>query len=82
MVCLWLSLNFIFTGLLASGAAAISCGCTCPSSWVEPPGWTGGTPGPVAIIHFEDTSCFNYHGGLESQIKVPAYVSAKHSTLL
>ncbi len=64
----------MFTGLVANGWAAISCGCTCPSGWMDPPGWTGGTPGPVAIIHFENTTCFNYHGGLEAQIKVPAHV--------
>ena len=77
---------YIYTGMVTSSRAGnrdsggLSCGCTCPSSWMDPPGWTAGTPGPVAVIHFEDTSCFDYHDGLESQIKVSAHVSIQSIT--
>ena len=67
-------------GTNGTGGSGGSCGCTCASSWQAPPGWTAGTPGPVAVMHFEDTSCMDYHGELESNIKVPAHVSiiSKH----
>ncbi len=50
-----------------------SCGCTCASNWVDPPGWTGGG-GPVAIIHFEDMSCLAFNGGTQAQFKVTGHV--------
>ena len=48
--------------------------CTCASNWIAPVGWTGGS-GPVAIIEFEDTSCFSWMGGDESTMKVAGHVS-------
>ena len=52
-----------------AGGASSSCGCTCASNWVDPTPWSGGG-GPVASIQFEDTACFSFTGGTESNIKI------------
>ena len=54
-----------------------SCWCTCPFAWTAPPAWSG--TGPVAIIDFDDTWSFIFHGGLECQMKVPGHVSKVNS---
>ena len=58
----------LHTGLVTNGGGggggggSVSCGCTCTSNWVNPGGFSAGS-GPVAVIHFEDTSCFTFTSG-------------------